>query len=148
MMTSMHVVASVDLDCPPATALAVLGDLGRYPEWLDIVHRARPVDLDPGDPGPAWLVDLRASLGPLARSKRLRMVRSVHTDTAIRFERRELDGREHSAWELAADIVAAPAGTSVTMALDYGGGLLDGLVERLLQREIEAARGRLRALTA
>ena len=148
MMTAMHVVATVDLDCSPAAARAVLGDLGRYPEWLDIVHRARSVDAEPGDPGPAWLVDLRASIGPLARSKRLRMVRSEPTDTTIRFERRELDGREHNAWELITEIVPTAAGTSVTMALDYRGGLLDGLVERLLQREIEEARVRLRALTS
>lgn len=143
----MHVVDRVELSCTAAEAMAFVGDLARYPEWLEIVHRVTPTDQVDDDPGPAWLVDLRASIGPLARSKRLRMVCSEHRrDEAARFERRELDGREHSPWMLGAEIVAAGEGVAVTMTLDYGGGLLDGLIERLLKREIDAAKQRLRSL--
>jgi hypothetical protein len=51
-----------------------------------------------------WDVELRARLGPLARSKRLRMVRTVRdpeTFTAT-FERDQADGRNHSPWTAAA----------------------------------------------
>lgn len=143
----MRVVDQVELSCTAAEAMAVLGDLGRYPDWLDIVHRSTPAAPDVGDPGAAWMVDLRASVGPLARSKRLRMTRAAHVvDESVRFERRELDGREHSPWMLTAEVSPGASGVVVHMTLEYGGGLLDGLVERLLRREIDAAKDRLRAL--
>ena len=36
-----------------------VGDLARYPAWLDIVPVAVPADPHPEDRGPAWSVDLR-----------------------------------------------------------------------------------------
>ena len=145
----MDVTATLDAPCSPATLFAWIDDLGHFPSWLDIVARAEPVEADPGDPGPAWEVDLRGRLGPLARSKRLRMVRVVHADArSARFERRELDGRRHSPWVLEAVVEPAADASRLTMSLHYGGGLLGPVVERLLGDEIERSRPRLLALVA
>ena len=167
--------ASLDAPCPADDLFAAVEDLGAYPSWLGIVTRAEVDDADPtgGDPGPAWTVDLRGRLGPLARSKRLRMVRTAHEAPGhIRFERRELDGRSHSAWVLDAEVTpVAPApgsdpgsdrnpepeldgasaggpdggpGTSrLTMRLHYGGSFGGSLLERMLRDEIEQSRPKL-----
>lgn len=60
---------------PPGNSLAGWRT-SMLPQWLEIVTRAEPM----GDDGnePAWAVDLRGRMGPLARSKRLRMVRTGH----------------------------------------------------------------------
>lgn len=149
----MDLVSSLEAPCPPATLFSVVEDLGRYPGWLSIVPRAVVEDRDPAgadaapgpDDQPAWVVDLRGRLGPLARSKRLRMVRTIHDpDRRARFERRELDGRSHSAWVLDASVEPRGAGGSrLTMALHYGGSFGGSVLERMLRDEIERSRPRL-----
>lgn len=129
-------------------------DLGKYPEWLEIVPRAEAVEAHPDDVGPAWSVDLLGRLGPLARSKRLRMVRTVHEPfREVRFERADHDGREHSAWVLRAEVRPARGESGsdesvLTMHLHYGGALGGPLVEKLLSDEIEKSRPRLRELVS
>lgn len=143
----MKLTASVEVDAPAPAIMSVVIDLATYPQWLDIVGNVRPDDQTAADPGPAWFVDLRAQLGPLRRSKRLRMVRSVANDRSVRFERRELDGRNHSPWMLSADLVSRPgARTDVTMRLDYGGSMWLPMLDRLLAEEIRKARPRLKSL--
>ncbi|MGH9247578.1 MAG: SRPBCC family protein [Acidimicrobiales bacterium] len=143
-LSAVDVVATLDAPNPPAAVFAWLDDLSRYPEWLDIVPRAVAADAARGDPGPAWLVDLRGRLGPLARSKRLRMVRTTHEPpTTVVFERRELDDRHHSPWVLQATVDPTVDGCQVTMNLHYGGGLWGPVIERLLGDEIEQSRPRL-----
>jgi hypothetical protein len=142
----VDVVAHLEAPCDPDTLFAWVNDLGRYPQWLDIVPRAEPVAAIDGDPGPAWEVDLRGRLGPFARSKRLRMVRSVEeAPTAVTFERMEHDGRSHSPWVLRADVEPTGDGSRLTMRLHYGGGLFGPVLERLLGDEIERSRPRLLA---
>lgn len=98
----------------------------------------------PGDVGPAWLVDLRGRLGPLARTKRLRMVRTAHdTDRRVCFERVEHDGRHHAPWVLDAVVDPVAAGSRLTMALHYGGRLWVPALDRLLTEEIERSGPRL-----
>ena len=142
----------IDLEAPCAAEVlfAWVDDLGRYPRWLDLVPRADPAPPEDGDPGPAWLVDLRARIGPLARSKRLRMARTVHEVPHVaRFERLEHDGRDHSAWVLEATVVAGGDGTSrLTMHLHYGGGMFGPVLERKLHDEVLKSRPRLLALVA
>jgi uncharacterized protein YndB with AHSA1/START domain len=138
----VDVTADLDAPHPPARVFPWVEDLERYTHWLDIVPRV--VDAPGGD---AWLVDLRARLGPFARSKRLRMVRTRHEpDHVVRFERDERDGRSHSPWVLDATVEARDGGSRLTMHLHYGGGLLGPVVERLLRDEIERSRPRLLAL--
>jgi hypothetical protein len=144
----MDVVATLEAPCTAAALFPWIEDLERYPEWLDIVPRAVAVDAHEGDAGPAWSVDLRGHVGPFARAKRLRMVRTERVqDERVRFERVEHDGRQHSPWILDADLVALGAGDStlLTMRLHYGGRLWMPVLDRLLADEVERSRPRLLA---
>ena len=124
---------------PAGAVFAWVEDLGSYPRWLDIVPRAEP-DADGG-----WSVDLRGRLGPFARSKRLRMVRTTHdAPKSVAFERSERDGRQHSSWILRAEVEPVDdANCLLTMHLHYGGSLWGPVLERLLGDEIERSRPRL-----
>jgi len=147
----MDITANLHAELAAPAIFEVVADLGTYPRWLDIVSRAVVAEPDPGDPGPAWTIDLRGQLGPLRRSKRLRMVRSVTTaPSLVRFERRELDGRQHSDWLLegAIDEVDSGDAATLTMRLHYGGSLWVPLLDRVLREEIERSRPRLVAEAA
>ena len=142
----MDVTATLDAPCPPDELFGWVDDLTRYPSWLEIVPRAEPAAAEPDDEGPAWRVDLRGRLGRFARSKRLRMVRTeLDRPRQVRFERREHDGRSHSAWVLRVEVEADGTGSRLTMHLHYGGGLWGPVVERLLREAIEKSRPRLLA---
>jgi hypothetical protein len=121
-------------------------DLGRYPQWMPLVHRAVPDD----DSAGVWMVDLRARIGPLARSKRLRMTRTVlEHPFRVRFERAELDERHHAPWMLGAELVPAQdtLSTRLTVSLHYGGTLwTGGLLERVLSDQIDEGKRNLLAL--
>jgi hypothetical protein len=144
----MDVVASLEAPCPPAELYRWVEDLTTYPRWLEIVTRVEPLGDGVGDTtdGEAWAVDLRGRLGPLARSKRLRMVRTVHDGREVRFERAELDGRDHSPWILGGTVTEDGGGSRLEMRLHYGGGLFGPVLERVLRDEIDRSRDRLRAL--
>jgi hypothetical protein len=139
----MDLDASLDAPCSPSELFAWVDDLGRYPQWLSIVTRAEP------DGDGAWLVELRGRVGPLARSKRLRMERStVEPDHLVVFERAERDGRHHAPWVLRAKVTPRPAGSHLEMRLHYGGSLWGSVLERLLRDEIEESRRALLALVS
>lgn len=133
--------ADLEAPCPPAALFGWVDDLARYPVWLDLVREARPLGAD------RWEVTLTASLGPLRRSKRLRMTRTeLEPGTRARFERREDDGREHASWVLEARVEDHPAGSRLTMDLRYDGRFWGPVLERVLRDEINRARPRLAAL--
>ena len=140
----MDVTATLEAPCSPGDLFPWVDDLGRYPDWLDIVPRATPADGHADDEGPAWSVDLRGRLGPFARAKRLRMVRTVRAAPhRARFERVEHDGREHAAWVLDAEVTGTNDGSRLTMRLHYGGRLWMPALDRVLMDEIERSRPRL-----
>ncbi len=145
----MDVRADLSTPASPSELFEVVADLSTYPRWLDIVGRAEPTD---GDPGPAWLVDLVGRVGPLRRSKRLRMARTLcerpddATAGRFRFERRDLDGRSHSEWVLEGTVAAVDEGSRLEVHLHYGGSLWVPLLDRLLADEIRSSRRRLAAL--
>ena len=121
----MERTEQVETPAPPDGLFAVVEDLGRYSEWLDIVVRATPAEPLAGDDGPAWSIELRGRLGPLARSKRLRMVRTVHAvPERVVFERREAGERSRSPWTLTAEVTPTAEGSRLTMSLHYGGALV------------------------
>ena len=119
--------------------MTALADLGTYPEWLSLVHAAEPVD------DAVWNVTLQARLGPLARSKRLRMRRTHLDETRVRFERAETDERNHADWTLEASVQPSnpqsnnalstnaqstnAQSTNVIVALHYGGALWSAPLE-------------------
>lgn len=142
---AVDVTATLTAPCPPSQLLELVSDLSTYPNWLEIVPRAEPA----GDGDRlAWMVDLRGRLGPLARSKRLRMVRTRCDESSAVFERQELDGRSHSPWVLDASVAGTDEGSTLTMRLHYGGRLWGPLMERMLSEEIERSRPRLLALVS
>ena len=138
----MDVRASLDATCDASRLFDLVGDLASYPQWMDLVHRAEPLGND------AWEVELRAKVGPFARSKRLRMVRTAaEPNSLVRFERVEVDGRQHAPWVLTATIESVGSQCTLTMHLHYGGALFTGgVLERLLADKIENGRARLAEL--
>lgn len=143
----MNVSASMDAPASADRMFTVVEELDEYPQWMPLAHRVSRVADDDG--ARAWDVEIRARLGPLARSKRLRMVRRVHDPIGrrVRFEREEVDGRRHSPWILDAHVVETEGGSCLEMHLHYGGGLwTGGLMERALTDQITAGRERLLAL--
>jgi hypothetical protein len=142
----VDVTATLDAPCSPHELFAWVDDLARYPDWLDIVPRAVAVTPHADDAGPAWSVDLRGRVGPFARAKRLRMVRTERVEgRRVRFERVEHDGRQHSPWVLDATVDPTADGSRLTMRLHYGGRLWMPVLDRLLADEIERSRPRLLA---
>ena len=148
---------------PPERAFALVDDLSAYPAWMDLVHAVQEVvgqevvgqEKSTADEQRAWEVELQAQVGPFARSKRLRMVRTVHEPgRRVVFERAEIDGRRHSAWVLAATLDADShqessdeRSTKLTMTLTYGGNLWTGAVlQRVLDDHVERGAAALCAL--
>ena len=77
----MDVRASLDANCDASRLFDLVNDLASYPQWMDLVHRVESVGEG------AWEVELRAKVGPFARSKRLRMVRTASEPSSlVRFE--------------------------------------------------------------
>lgn len=125
---------------PAERLFELVEDLSRYPRWMRLIHDVVEVDSD-SDGRLAWEVELRAQVGPLARSKRLRMVRTVHeVARSVEFERSEVDGRAHAPWILRVDLEPSAEGAGefmLTMRLSYGGGLWTGaLLQRVLDDEV------------
>lgn len=134
----------VGVDARPDSVTEALADLTTYPEWNDLVAAAEPVPTVDDDPGPAFSMTLRGRIGPFARSKQLRMVRLPPEQGRVRFERRELDGRDHAAWAMEASVNPVPAGGStVELILRYDGGLWSPALEALLSASIDRATVRL-----
>jgi ribosome-associated toxin RatA of RatAB toxin-antitoxin module len=147
---SLRTTESVLVPAPPAAVFPHVATLDRYPRWLRLVHAATPTDrADHTDA--AWIVELRAQVGPFARSKQLRMVRRVHEpDRRVEFERHEVDGRQHARWALGVEVEAADGDSSlVTMRLAYDGALwTGGLLDRVLDEEIRRGRAGLTDLVS
>ena len=161
----MNIEAGLTTSASVDAVLKYVDDLSAYPQWMSLVHSATRV---PDVPEPTWDVELRASVGPFARSKRLRLVRTVHERDRIVFERRETDGRTHAMWRLTVTVAAGlgagasrvdpgtgasrsergTAATNLTMQLHYDGRFFVGVVESILQQNIDAGRKRLSELLA
>ncbi len=140
----MDVVASVDVPVSAEKLFDFVADLANYPSWLEFVHKVDAIS-DAGDTDATWQVELRARLGVLARSKRLRMTRTVcEAPKLVVFERREQDLRRHAEWVLRATVSATATGARLETNLHYSGSLFTGgLLERALTEQIKTGRERL-----
>lgn len=141
----MRKTIAATLDAPPAAVADLLGELDRYPDWLDLVVAADTTVATKGDIGPAWLVTLRAKVGPFARSKRLRMVRVANDPDHLRFERSELDDRDHASWVLDARL-SQTRPCMVNVELSYSGRLWSSPLEAILRSQTSTAIERLKTL--
>jgi hypothetical protein len=138
----MDMTASLEAPCAAEQLFELVDDLSTYPLWNGLVHAA---DREPGTEA-TWSVELRARLGPLARSKRLRMQRTERDPAtySVTFERNQADGRNHSPWVLRAKIAEQNGLSTLTMHLHYGGALwTGGVLERVLADQITSGRERL-----
>ncbi|MEY4068936.1 MAG: hypothetical protein RLZZ332_1272 [Actinomycetota bacterium] len=151
----MELSATLRTTAPVSTVLGYVRELDAYPQWMSLAHTATP---ELGSNPVAWSVELRARVGPFARSKRLRMVRTVmQVDAAspaantpspahIVFERHELDGRSHAQWRLAVTVSPTSEGSELAMHLSYDGRFFVGVVESILRQHIDEGRQQLGAL--
>ncbi len=143
----MDQTISTTAPAAPTKVYEIVADLNTYQHWLNLIHAVEHAEATPDDVGPAWWVTLRAKVGPFARSKRLRMVRVVTNEpTLVRFERGELDGKDHSAWVMQATVGATddPAESAVEVTLHYDGDLWSGVLDSVLGGVIDSAVGGLR----
>jgi uncharacterized protein YndB with AHSA1/START domain len=137
----VHTVVDLDLPVPPERVWSHISDLAAYPAWMRLVHRVDEVASD--DHRARWDVELRAKVGPFARSKRLRMARTVYEpNRVVRFERSEFDGRDHAEWVLTATLEAVDHDACrLSMDLRYGGRLWTaGVLDRVLETEIRTGK--------
>ena len=140
----MDLVASVEVPVSVEKLFAYVADLANYSSWLEFVHKVELVGESIETDAP-WLVELRAKLGVLARSKRLRMTRTVcEAPRLVVFERREQDARRHSAWVLRATVSETANGAKLETNLHYSGSLFTGgMLERALSDQITTGREKL-----
>lgn len=136
----MEIVRELVAPVPPAALFEHVGCLDAYPNWMPLIHEVQPLPAD-SDGAPVWSVELRATVGPFARSKRLRMRRTdFRKDELAVFERAENDGRHHSPWVLRAELTVTssePVQTTLTMTMMYGGSLWTGpVLERVLDDQV------------
>ena len=161
------------ISAPPDRVLEIVSDLATYPHWLELVTEASPcpsrtekINSSPTaheEEPPAWLITLRAKIGPFARSKRLRMVQASLQSRPGQggetiFKREELDEREHSAWVMRVAVQVASnsptsdsAGTDhceVRISLNYDGNLWSGALEAVLGAVVGSAGRKLSAFAA
>lgn len=140
----MDVVASVEVPVSAEKLFDYVADLANYSSWLEFVHKVEPIS-DSGNSDPTWMVELRAKLGVLARSKRLRMSRTIYEKPrVVVFERREQDSRRHAEWILRAIVSETADGAKLETNLHYSGKLFTGtMLERALTDQITTGRQRL-----
>lgn len=154
----MKIESSVVLDARVRDVMPHVMTLDKYVAWMPIVHRATVHQSEPT----TWDVELRAKVGPLARSKRLTMHRTVceeHADGSgarAVFERRETDGRKHAPWVLTVELTlleddsalsSNSPRTRVDVEMLYGGNLwTGGILERVLSDSIDSGKSALAEL--
>ncbi len=140
----MRSVETVVLSATPERIYPLITSLDRYPDWMPLVGSATP---DPDDPT-AWTVELSARVGPLVRSKQIRMVRveTIENRLAV-FERHEIDGRDHAQWVLRAELVPqSETDTLLAMEMTYDGSLWSNAVlGKILDAEVQRGRDGLKA---
>jgi len=141
----MRSTESVVISAEPARIFPFVHDLAVYPQWLPLVHDAVP---DTGADPAAWDVELRARVGPFARSKQLRMARvGAEPERLVVFERAETDGRDHARWALRVELRAGAGETEVVMHLAYDGGLwVPGVLGSVLDDQVRRGRAGLAEL--
>jgi len=131
----MNYSSSVDLPFATDVVRPFVEDLSAYPAWMPMVHNVSSFAAD------IWTVELRAKVGVFARSKKLRMRRSMNEENVIVFERDEDDGRQHSPWVMRVMLSPSATGTNVTIDLSYGGTLWTaGILDRVLASQVDAGK--------
>ena len=128
----MQYSSSVQLGVTKDRVMPYVADLSQYQQWMPLIHGVEPIGEN------VWRVELRAKVGVFARSKQLTMVRTIHSDTQLVFERQENDGRQHAPWKMEVSLTDEPEGCTVTIDLSYGGTLWTaGVLDKILAHQVE-----------
>ncbi len=145
----MNRTITAAISAAPGRVLEIISDLTTYPHWLELVTEALPCPTATDfEELPAWLITLRAKIGPFARSKRLRMGRTrrramPNGEGEAIFERRELDARDHSSWVMQVTVRDRgdpdPNQSEIEISLKYGGSLWSGALETVLGSVVGSA---------
>ena len=131
----MKYSSTVDVPSTMSAVRPFVDDLASYPAWMPMVHNVSVLADD------VWSVELRAKVGVFARSKALRMRRTMNEENIILFERDEDDGRQHSPWVMRVTLAPSELGTNVTIDLSYGGTLWTaGILDRVLASQVDAGK--------
>lgn len=131
----MNYSSSVDVPVQSDVIRPFVENLSAYPAWMPMVHQVVASSDD------VWSVELRAKVGVFARSKALRMRRTMNDDNVIVFERDEADNRQHSPWVMRVALSPSVNGTNVTIDLSYGGTLWTaGILDRVLASQVDAGK--------
>ena len=139
---TMRTELTVDVNASQDRVFDYLADLANFRELIPIIHAIDP-SIEQGER--VWDVELRAKVGPFARSKRLHMVRSqCEPHSNVVFNRVESDQRDHAPWVLSVVVLPGSGGSKVTIKLEYGGRLWTaGVLERILRENIDEGTRRL-----
>ncbi len=123
----MHKELNATVNKPLDSVWPVVSDLATFPQWIEIVDT---VVVDAGEP-PAHFVILKARLGPISRSKKLRMVQTARggesdpeANNSVTFERQETHDIEVAMWKM--NVTACSTGessTQLSISLSYDGEL-------------------------
>lgn len=130
---------TINIKAKPKQLFDVVADLETYPEWLELVDNVQTGDSQHQS---AWLVTLKARLGPISRSKKLRMVKSVNYPK-VEFERAETLTKDFSQWKMLAEVSESSEGSTVNIELSYGGRFWSSTLEKVMESQIERVAKRL-----
>ena len=125
-------------------AYSVLSELTTYTEWLNFIDS---VELVESVDDLVWMLVLKAQLGPFSRMKKLRMARvASEPRKLIRFERKEISGRDASDWSIDVKFKQLDLETTeLTFVVSYSGKFWTRTLETVFNTYVDQARTDLKA---
>ena len=125
-------------------AYSVLSELTTYTEWLNFIDSVEPVE---SEDDLVWMLVLKAQLGPFSRMKKLRMARVTSEPwKLIRFERKEISGRDASDWSIDVKFKQLDLETTeLTFVVSYAGKFWTRTLETVFNTYVDQARTDLKA---
>ncbi|MEG3586154.1 MAG: SRPBCC family protein [Actinomycetota bacterium] len=140
----MRQIVELTVKAAPDDAFNAFRDLENYLKWLSFIDSVKTVES--GNEDLSWIVVLRSQLGPFARMKKLRMVKNSEVpNSSVSFSRVELDGKEHSSWDL--EVIchsASEDSTEVKLTVSYSGKFWSRALEAVFNSQVEDAKIRLK----
>ncbi len=142
----MNVEATFEAPCEPELMFSLMEDLENITPWLDLLGGAERTTADPSDVGPAWDATFAIKLGPLTKTKDVRLVQIVHEPyEKVVYERHELpiegkDASQIAMWRLTMKVSPTDTGSLLYVHVFYGAEALGDMAEGILTKELNKAR--------
>tara|TARA_B100000287_G_scaffold419668_1_gene458176 strand:+ start:444 stop:902 length:459 start_codon:yes stop_codon:yes gene_type:complete len=140
----MRRTETITLQAEIEHAYSVLSELTTYTEWLNFIDSVEPVE---SEDDLVWMLVLKAQLGPFSRMKKLRMARVTSEPwKLIRFERKEISGRDASDWSIDVKFKQLDLETTeITFVVSYSGKFWTRTLETVFNTYVDQARADLKA---